>query len=140
MATAATREAIKRVWATFATRDAAQIAACFTADAEWIAPEGNGTAKALAMTHHMRGASEIADFIAHGMRRLFADVSIRFIGMYCDGDTAVAEEEMTATLPGGKPYKLVYCFVFVFRDGLVARVREYMDTQSGERQIRAAHF
>jgi ketosteroid isomerase-like protein len=30
--------------------------------------------------------------------------------------------------------------VFVFRDGLVARVREYMDTQSGERQIRAAHF
>jgi ketosteroid isomerase-like protein len=27
--------------------------------------------------------------------------------------------------------------VFVFRDGLVARVREYMDTQSGERQIRA---
>jgi hypothetical protein len=38
---------------------------------------------------------------------------------------------MQATLAHGGHYENDYCFVFELRDGLIHRVREYMDTQRG---------
>ena len=36
-----------------------------------------------------------------------------------------------AALPGGRRYDVEYCFVFELRDGLISRVREYLDTRRG---------
>lgn len=135
MQTEESRALVKQAWSAFATRDPLKIAEVFADDAEWIAPKANATAVALGVTDHMKGAQTIAAFIASGMRRLFGDVRIVFTGFHADGPVVVVEEEMSATLPNGLPYRLTYCFVFECSGGRIARVREYMDTMSGFRQI-----
>jgi uncharacterized protein len=135
MQTEESRALVKEAWRAFATRDPARIAEVFAADAEWIAPKANATALALSAPDHMKGAEAIVAFIAHGVRRLFNDVSIAFKRFHADGSFVVVEEEMTATLPNGLPYRLDYCFVFECAGGRIVRVREYMDTMSGFRQV-----
>ena len=135
MTTPSNKDLIVQAWRVFASRDAARIAALFTPDAEWLAPRHNATAVALRHADHMIGAAAIARFIATDMRRLFADVSITFRGVYGDGAAVVVEERMRATLPDGQPYELDYCFVFELKDGRIHWVREYMDTLKGWRQV-----
>jgi uncharacterized protein len=135
MHTEESRQLVQRLWAAFSTREQDKIAAFFVDDAEWIAPKANATAVALGVTDHMKGPAEIAAFVAHGMQRLYNDVAINFLGFYADGRFVIVEEEMTATLPNAQPYRLNYCFIFECRDGRIARVREYMDTMSGHRQV-----
>ncbi|GAB2560248.1 nuclear transport factor 2 family protein [Nocardia heshunensis] len=123
-------------WRAFAGHDAAEIAAFFTADAEWLAPAGNATAVALNGPSHMVGREVITQFIANDFRRLFvSDVVVDFHGFYADGDRVIVEETMSATLANGGRYRNDYCFVFELRDGLIHRVREYMDTARGHRDI-----
>jgi ketosteroid isomerase-like protein len=57
-----------------------------------------------------------------------ANVSVDFRGFYADGDVVVVEERMRASLANGDAYDNDYCFVFELEDGLICRVREYMDT------------
>jgi ketosteroid isomerase-like protein len=45
------------------------------------------------------------------------------------------EATVTATLANGNRYVNDYCFVFELRDGLISRVREYVDTARGHRMI-----
>jgi ketosteroid isomerase-like protein len=40
-----------------------------------------------------------------------------------------------ATLSNGHPCDVDDCFIFELRDGLIARVREYMDTLKGARMV-----
>ncbi|KWV61068.1 ketosteroid isomerase [Bradyrhizobium macuxiense] len=129
------KDIVLNAWKTFATRDAAQIASCFTADAEWIAPAGNATAVALDHTDHLIGAEQIARFIASEMRRLYSDVDITFRAVHADGDSVIVEERMLATLPDGRPYDNDYCFVFVVEGGRIKQVREYMDTRKGWQMV-----
>lgn len=135
MHTEESRELVKQAWAAFARRDQEKIAALFADDAEWIAPRANATAVALGVTDHMKGSAQIAAFVAKGVPLLFGDTSIKFIGFHAEGPIVVVEEEMTARLPNGQPYRLDYCFIFECRDGRIARVREYLDTMSGYRQV-----
>jgi ketosteroid isomerase-like protein len=130
------REIVQNAWRAFAHRDAEAIAAFFTEDAEWLAPAGNATAAALEVPSHMVGGKAIAHFIAEDFPRLFTDnVEITFRGFYADGNRVIVEETMSATLANGSLYVNDYCFVFELRDGLVHRVREYMDTAGGHRMI-----
>ncbi|MBN6053543.1 nuclear transport factor 2 family protein, partial [Nonomuraea sp. RK-328] len=130
------RELVKRAWASFSTRDKDLIAPYFTQDAEWLAPPGNATAVALGGTHHMVGREVIVHFLTVDFPRMFvADVAVDFRGLYADGDVVVVEETMRATLAGGNVYRNDYCFVFELRDGLIHRVREYMDTAKGHRMV-----
>lgn len=127
---------VKAAWEAFASRDAGRIAACFTPEAEWIAPPGNATAIALDYPHHMRGADEIARFIATEFGRLFvADVGLDFRTMAASGDLVTVEERMRATLVNGRSYDLTYCFLFEIEGSAIRQVREYMDTRSGWRQM-----
>ncbi|MBN6039589.1 nuclear transport factor 2 family protein [Amycolatopsis sp. 195334CR] len=130
------REAVQNAWQAFATYDADQIAAVFTEDAEWLAPPGNATAVALAIPDHMIGRDAIVRFLAEDFPRLFvSDVTVTFHGFHADGDRVIVEETMTATLANGNHYANDYCFVFELRDGLIHRVREYMDTARGHRLV-----
>lgn len=135
MKTEESRAVVMSAWEAFASRDEVKIAECFAETAEWIAPEGNATARALNYTHHMKGRAEIARFIATDMRRLFVEVSLAFKGFFADGPHVVVEERMTAKLANGADYILDYCFVFFCCDGRIAQVREYMDTLGGDRQM-----
>lgn len=127
---------VQNAWKAFATHDFDEIAACFTEDAEWLAQPRNATAVFLDGPNHMIGRAVIADFIAHGFPKLFAeDVALTFRGFYAEGDRVVVEETMSATLINGNHYENDYCFIFELRDGLIHRVREYMDTARGHRMI-----
>jgi ketosteroid isomerase-like protein len=127
-------------WKAFASRDPERVAAAFTEDAEWLAPAGNATAVALNHTHHMIGRGAITRFITHEFPRLFCkDVKIDFRNVCADGNTVIVEERMRATLADGKAYDNDYCFVFELKDGLIHRVREYMDTLKGTRMILERH-
>lgn len=132
---ATAKEVVINAWNTFKNRDASLIERVFARDAEWIAPAGNATAVALSHTHHMVGATQIAQFIACEMHKLFSDIDISFRGIHAEGDIVVVEERMRATLPGGAPYDNDCCFVFTVSDGRISQVREYMDTRKGWQMI-----
>jgi ketosteroid isomerase-like protein len=130
------RDLVQHAWREFATHDADRIAAVFTEDAEWLAPPGNATAVALDGPSHLVGRDAIVRFLAEDFTRFFvSDVTVTFHGFHADGDRVVVEETMTATLANGNHYANDYCFVFELRDGLVHRVREYMDTARGHRMV-----
>jgi ketosteroid isomerase-like protein len=126
-----TRELTMHAWKMFSTRDPEQIAALFTNDAEWIAPEGNATAVALNFTNHMVGAKQIAQFIAVEFHKMFRDATMQFRTIRAAGDMTIVEERMQATLSDGRIYDNDYCFIFEFEGGLIRQVREYMDTRRG---------
>ncbi|MCO6008672.1 nuclear transport factor 2 family protein [Actinoallomurus purpureus] len=130
------RTIVESAWKAFASHDAGRIAAVFTEDAEWLAPAGNATAVALQGPSHMVGKTAIVRFLAEDFARFFVqDVTVTFHGIYADGDRVIVEETMTATLANGNHYANDYCFVFELRDGLIHRVREYMDTARGHRMV-----
>jgi uncharacterized protein len=130
------RRIVLAAWETFKTRDPALIAKMFTADAEWLAPANNATAVALSGPWHMIGGERIAQMIGQEIWQLFAsNVAIDFRGVYADGNVVIVEERMRATLRNGNDYDNDYCFVFEVQDGLIRRVREYMDTAKGNRMV-----
>ncbi|MBF6163533.1 nuclear transport factor 2 family protein [Streptomyces gardneri] len=130
------RAIVQAAWRAFASHDAERIAPFFTEDAEWLAPADNATAVALDIPSHMIGRQAITDFLAHEYTKLFvSDVTVDFRGFYLDGDRVIVEETMSATLANGNAYSNDYCFVFELRDGLIHRVREYMDTARGHRDV-----
>jgi len=132
MASEQNKRIIFDAWKAFASRDPKLIAACFTEDAEWLAPRGNATALALDAPDHMIGPDAIVHFLAGKFPALFVrDVVVDFRSRYCEGDTVIVELRMQATLANGRKYDNDYCFIFELSNGRIARVREYMDTQKG---------
>ncbi|NPC58657.1 nuclear transport factor 2 family protein [Caenimonas soli] len=127
-----TKQIVKNAWKAFASHDAEQIAAVFTEDAQWLAPPGNATAKALGHTGHVLDRKTIVHFMAHEFPTLFvSNVELTFTGLVAEGSTAVLEHRLQATLANGRHYDNDYCFVIETRDGRIRRMREYMDTQRG---------
>jgi uncharacterized protein len=130
------RSTIQNAFQALASNDPDRISAVLAEDAEWLSPPGNATAVALATTHHMVGRSAIVHFFAEDLPRLFvSDLGLAFHGLHVDGNRAVVEATMTATLANGNHYSNDYCFVFELRAGLVHRVREYVDTARGHRMV-----
>ncbi|WP_433756889.1 nuclear transport factor 2 family protein [Nocardia sp. CA-135398] len=127
------KDVIIRAWREFATQDPDRIAAVFTPDAEWLAPPENATARALDGTNHLVGRDRIVHFLTREFPAVFvSDRSVQFTAVIAEGATVVVEERMRATLMNGNHYDNDYCFIFELRDGLIHRVREYMDTRRAE--------
>ena len=138
MSAPSSKQLVVDAWKVFATRDAGRIRDVFTADAEWLAPAGNATARALDGTHHLVGRDRIVRFLAEEFATVFVDnVSIEFGGRYADGDTVIVEMRLRATLAHGGHYDNEYCLVFELEQGLIKRVREYMDTRRGAAWFRS---
>jgi uncharacterized protein len=123
------KHVVLAAWRTLATRDPQRIAPMFTEDAEWLAPNGNATALALNGPSRIVGREQIAQTFGSEVWKLFtADVKVEFRGVYAEGDIVIVEQRMRATLANGNAYDNDYCFVFEVENGLIRRVREYMDT------------
>ena len=133
------KEIVLRAWGEFASLDPERVAAVFAPEAEWLAPPDNATALAIDGTSHLVGRDRIVRFLTEEFGTVFvADVKVDFTGVFADGDTVVVEERMQATLAHGGHYENDYCFVFEVADGLITRVREYMDTRRGAAWFGAA--
>jgi uncharacterized protein len=130
------KRAVVATWQAIGSRDPKQIATKFTEDAEWLAPARNATAVALNRPSHIVGREQIARMFGSEVWKLFiSDVRVDFRGLYSDADTVVLEQRMCATLRGGNAYENDYCFVLELENGLIRRVREYMDTAKGNRMV-----
>jgi len=130
------KHVVLAAWQAFASRDPQRIAAMFTEDAEWLAPNGNATAVALNGPSHVIGREQIAQTFGRDIWKLFtADVKVEFRAVYAEGDIVIVEHRMQATLANGNGYDNDYCFVFEVENGLIRRVREYMDTAKGHHMI-----
>jgi ketosteroid isomerase-like protein len=57
-------------------------------------------------------------------------VETTFGAITAEDDRVAVECETRGVLPDGRVYTNMYHYLFVFRDGLVWRVKEYLDTQS----------
>ena len=135
MPQATAKDVVLNAWAAFASRDPARIAAVFTPDAEWIAPEGNATAVALDGPNRLVGPDVLVKFITEWVPKLFKDTKIEFERVLEAGDTVIIELRYKALLPNGRPYDNRYCFLFDVEDGRIRRVAEHMDTLAGQKMI-----
>ncbi|MET9319754.1 nuclear transport factor 2 family protein [Streptomyces sp. NPDC003038] len=127
---------IQNAFQALAGNDPDRISAVLTEDAEWLSPPGNAAAVALGGSNHMVGREAIVRFFAQDFPRLYArDVAVTFHGVHVDGERVAVEAAVTATLANGNPYSNDYCFVIELRDGLIHRVREYVDTARGLRMV-----
>lgn len=136
MSARSSKQVVQDAWQAFASRDRDRIASVFTEQAEWLAPAGNATAVALNSTHHMVGRDAIVRFLTEEFPKLFVDdVSVKFEGIYADGQTVILQERMRATLANGRSYDNDYCFLFTVTEERISFVREYMDTQRGAQCI-----
>jgi ketosteroid isomerase-like protein len=127
---------IQNAFQALASNDPDRISAVLTEDAEWLSPPENATAVALEVTNHMVGRKAIVRFFAKDFSRLFVrDVTFTVHGLHTDGERGTVEATMAATLANGNHYINDYCFVVELEDGLIHRVREYVDTARGNRMI-----
>jgi ketosteroid isomerase-like protein len=57
-------------------------------------------------------------------------VKVTFGALTAEGDRVAVEAQTRGVLPNGRIYTNVYHYLFIFRDGKILRVKEYLDTQS----------
>jgi ketosteroid isomerase-like protein len=130
------KQAVIQAWKSFASRDPARVAEAFTPDAEWLAPADNATAVALHSVGHMIGRERIVRFLTEEFQTLFvADVKVEWRSLFADGDTVIMEHRFQGQLANGGHYDNDYAFFIEMKEGRIHRLREYMDTQRGQRMI-----
>ncbi len=61
--------------------------------------------------------------------QLKAGISSTIENLIAEGDFVVAQTTGSAETTDGKPYNNSYCQVFTIRDGKIAEVKEYFDTE-----------
>jgi uncharacterized protein len=125
MDTEATRALVKRYYDVLPKGDTAAIAELLTEDCEWLPP-------ATAPLEPVRGRNAVAQQFSGALVRAMFDLSQPFKldvrSMIVDGDTAVVQQRLTATVKNGNAYDNQYCWVYECRDGQIARMEEYADT------------
>ena len=139
------KETVHALYAAYATRDPARIAALLHPDVVWVAPAGNATQVALGLGSadeagpprglNDLGRDAIVAFMANDYPRFFANVAFELRSMISEGDLVLTEHRLSATLPNGRPYVNDYCFAYEVDDGRVTAIREYMDTRGGWLQV-----
>lgn len=110
--------------------DTEAIAASFAADATWVYPGD------LPLSGTWRGRDAIlGDFLGQlgGLFEPGTPLTLEVTGLLSAGDQVVAEWTSSATARGGAAYRNHNIGVFTIRDGKIASVREYTDTQLAER-------
>ena len=115
--------------------DTEAIAASFASDATWVYPGD------LPLSGTWRGRDAIlGDFLGQlgGLFEPGTPLTLKVTSLLSAGDQVVAEWTSGATARGGAAYLNHNIGVFSVRDGKIASVREYTDTQRAERILFAA--
>lgn len=127
MQQAAHETLVREYFAALDGSDRAALARLFTPDILWRVPKS--AVPPYGGDHH--GQSDVIEMMASAASAAFVPGSARTeIGLLiADGDRAVAETRLRAMTPDGRMYDNAYVFVFEFRDGLIAQIREHVDTR-----------
>lgn len=118
------KELVTRFLQDFSAGDVDAVLATMADDATWWTA---GRIKG------MSGTAGKAQF-ARGLPGLLAackggKIAINATAMTAEGDRVAVEAESHAETVNGREYRNEYHFLFVVRDGKIASVKEYMDTE-----------
>ena len=91
-------------------------------------------AVALGTPSGFKGRDTIVKYLTEDVGgRLFTEYEskVDLTAVVAEGDNVVVEQLFQATLYSGRPYKMMQCFIFVVRDGLIQQIRSFFDTAMG---------
>jgi uncharacterized protein len=121
---ASNRACLEHVFAETAKGNGRAFLDAFAEDANWTVTGTTGWSKTY------RGKPAILNDLIAPLRRILAPplkiYARRFIA---EGDIVVVEARGQNVTRDGRPYENNYCYVFEFRDGKVAALTEYADTE-----------
>jgi ketosteroid isomerase-like protein len=119
------KQLLRRYVAALGAGDPRALRAFFAADASWTLQAGH-----LPMAGTWEGRERIIDgFFATAMSQYEpGSVHIEVTAMIAEHDHVVLQWTSRASTRDGRPYENGCIGVFTVRDGLIAAVREYMDT------------
>jgi hypothetical protein len=113
------------LFARFSAGDVAGVLDMMTDDATWRLPGKPGQMPAMGV----RRKEQIAR-VFHGMlEQLKSGLRMTVQHLIAEGDTVAVEVVSHGELKNGRVYDQEYHFAITFRDGKIAAVREYLDTQ-----------
>ena len=126
------KQLVLSAYRAFGTQDRDKIASYFAPDAEWVAPERNGTAVALGTPSGFAGRDAIVRNLTEDVGgRLFTGSKVELLAVIADEENVVVEQLFQGTVCNGRPYRMIQCFIFVVRDGLIRQIRSFFDTALG---------
>jgi uncharacterized protein len=118
------RARLEHVFAHTAKGDGRPFLDAFAEDASWTVTGTTGWSKTY------RGKAAILhDLIAPLRRALAPPLKTRARRFIDAGDFVVVEARGENVTRDGRPYENNYCYIFEFRDGQVAALTEYADTE-----------
>lgn len=130
MSAAENKETIRKIYEAMERGDRSVFGASVHADYVWRFP-GHAS-----WSRRFEGQETIRRELLRPLFALFAtDYRARAINLIAEGDYVVAEVRGDVQTKRGDRYDNEYCFVFRFRDGKIAEVVEYCDTDLEERVL-----
>jgi len=119
----ANKEVVRRYFQRVASGDP-DVLDGFAEDVCWWVPQGSS----LGGTYE--GKAAVAELMQGGVGAYASDVPMVIdVGLLvAEGDWVCAQVELSAGTPDGRAYRNQYHFAFRIRDGVIAEVKEYVDT------------
>jgi len=124
MSTEANKQVVKKLFAELAAGNLDGFFACLTPDATWQVI-GKPDRFALAGKRTM---AEMRALLSGVSGALETPLTVTPTAFTSEGDRVAVEATSHADLKNGRAYRNEYHFIFEFRDGKIARAKEYLDT------------
>lgn len=118
------KEFVTRFMEVFSSGDIDGVLSSMTDDATWWVA---GTIPGISGTMDMAGFKELVSGIAESTTT--GAIRLTPHAFTAEGDRVAVETESYAELKNGRVYNNRYHFLFVVRDGKIASVKEYLDTE-----------
>jgi len=113
------------LFARFSSGDIQGALAMMTDDVVWRIP-GKPELSPIAGEY---GKERLGRLFHRMLSQLERGLAMRVVGSIAEGDKVAVEVESSGDLKNGRRYRQQYHFAIDFRDGKIASVREYLDTQ-----------
>ena len=81
-----------------------------------------------------QGMDAVREHIDH-LHETLPDERMQARAVITDGELIVVEFESTGTNPAGNPYTIEFTEVFELRDGMIASIKVYLDTEAVSRAM-----
>ena len=125
MSTQGNKQVATDLFARFSSSDIEGVLALMTDDVKWRVPgkpEHSPVAGLYNKERLRRLFNRMLAQLTHGLR-------MSVLGMVAEEDQVAVEVDSTGDLRNGRQYRQQYHFLIAFRDGKIASVHEYLDTQ-----------
>ncbi len=117
------KDTIRRIYAALETGDQSVFGQSVHPDYVWRLPGHSDWSR------RFEGQEAVRRDLLAPLFSLFANTyTARAINLIADGDQVVAEVRGKVLTKSGQRYDNEYCFIFRFRDGKIAEIVEYCDT------------